>query len=99
MTTVIYNRQSLGTNAGILSPINVHIESEASREEISKFLVALAAHLVTSNAETTLGPRGYSQWETVAYARNRDGDEFACTDELGFGRSYMGARTDHNHIF
>ena len=101
MTTAVYNRQSLDSNAGILSlsPIDVRIESEASPEEISQFLISLAHHITTSNAKVREETFFNEGWDATDYYRNKYGDSYACCDELGFERSYMGPRADFNHIF
>ena len=103
MTTAVYsNRQNIGSEGilSTLSPINVRIESDARPEEISSFLISLAASIKETakpRQETLARPR----FETTAHAYycNKYGDEYACCDELGFESSYMGARADHNHIF
>ena len=101
MTTAVYNRQSLGNNAGILSlsPIDVRIESEATPEEISQFLISLASLITTSNTQVREETHFNGGWDAADYYRNKYGDSFACCDELGFERSYMGACADFNHIF
>lgn len=106
MTTVVYNRQSLGQRASVLplTNIDVRIESEATPEEISQFLYSLAAHIIASEKMAQIEPlaqdeENLTNWSAEDYRRNHDGDEFASCDELGFERSYMGPRADFNHIF
>ena len=101
MTTAVYNRQSLGNNAGILSlsPIDVRIESDATPEEISQFLVSLASLITTPNVQVSEKPHSSEEWDAADYYRNKYGDSYDCCDELGFERSYMGPRADFNHIF
>lgn len=102
MTTTVYNRQSISHEdiLATLSPINVRIESDARPEEISSFLITLAAS-IKEEAETKLETNTYAQFETSAgdYYCNKYGDEFAFCDDLGFENSYMGTRADYNHIF
>ena len=101
MTTAVYNRQSISTEGilSTLSPINVRIESDARPEEISSFLISLAASIretAKPRQETLARPK----FETTAYAyAHKNYDEYAYCDELGFESSYMGARADFNHIF
>ena len=102
MTTAVYNRQSISTEGilSTLSPINVRIESDARPEEISSSLISLATFIKETSKprqETIVRP----QFETTAHAYyfNKYGDDYACCDDLGFERSYMGSRADHNHIF
>ena len=102
MTTAVYsNRQNIGSEGilSTLSPINVRIESDARPEEISSFLISLAASIKETEKprQETLARPGF---ETTAYAySHKNYDEYAYCDELGFESSYMGARADHNHIF
>ena len=101
MTTATYNRRSLGIGEDIIaaSPIDVRIESDASPEEISSFLISLAALIGNDGAESEESSRGYNPLEAAAYYRNKYGDEYAFVDELGIEPSYMGLRADHNHVF
>ena len=101
MTTAVYNRQSLGNNAGIisLSPIDVRIESDATPEEISQFLISLASLIRTPNVQVSMESHSGEGWDAADYYRNKYGDSYASYDELGFERSYMGPRADFNHIF
>ena len=101
MTAAVYNRQSLGQNAGLLavSPIDVRIESEATPEEISQFLVSLASFIsIQGNAAHEEGMHS-SEGDGAFYLSNKFGDDYACCDVLGFERSYLGPRADFNHIF
>ena len=94
MTTAVYNRQSLGAYSGMLSfpSIEVRVESEATPAEIALFLNTLATVIKeTPKIEKV-------DLTAEDYYRNRQGDEYAYCDELGFERSYMGARADFNHI-
>ena len=102
MTTAVYSNKSLGINAGILSAsrINVSIETDARPEEISSFLISLAASIqetVKVKEETATATQ--DDITMSAYYLNKYGDEYAYIDELGFECSYMGSRADHNHIF
>ena len=99
MTTAVYNRRSLGNDADVLaaSPIDVRIESEASPEEISQFLISLAA--IIGNSKSQDAGMESDRSLAAAYYRNKFGDEYAFVDEFGIEPSYMGLRADHNHIF
>ena len=101
MTTAVYNRQSLGQDAGFfsVSPIDVRIESEATPEEISRFLISLASFISTQRNEAIEEIDTNVGWDVSDYYCNKYGDEYACCDELGFESSYLGARADFNHIF
>ena len=101
MTTAVYNRQSLGPTAGILSlsPIDVRIESEATPEEISQFLISLASFIITPRPAAREMERCEESWDAQDYYRNKYGDSYSCCDALGFERSYLGSCADHNHIF
>ena len=102
MTTAVYNSNNRGLTTSILSasPINVRIESDARPEEITSFLITLAAS-IKKEAETKLETNTYAQFETSAcdYYCNKYGDEYDYCDNLGFESSYMGDRADFNHIF
>ena len=100
MTTAVYNRQSLGHAAGILplSPIDVRIESEASPEEISQFLISLASFITTPRRAAYEMERCEESWDAQDYYRNKYGDSYSCCDALGFECSYLGSRADYNHI-
>lgn len=106
MTTAVYNRQSLGQSASILSlsPIDVRIESEASPKEIAQFLFSLATYITALESvepEDSMyhEPKNAVNWTADDYRANKYGDDYACCDALGFERSYMGSRADFNHIF
>ena len=102
MTTTVYNRRSLGIDDDFLaasSPIDVRIESEATPEAISQFLISLAAFIRNSGAGHYEEDRTRDRHEVYAYYQNRYGGEYALVDELGFETSHMGARADLNHIF
>ena len=101
MSTAVYNKQSLGSNADVisLSPIDVRIESEATPEEISRFLISLAALIGATSSRESVNSSSQDRMEAEAYYRNKFGDEFAYEDNFGFESSHMGARADQNHIF
>ena len=101
MTTAVYNRQSIGQNAGVfsVSPIDVRIESEATPEEISRFLITLASFISTRREVAPDVTEDRVEWDASDYYRNKYGDEYAFGGALGFERSYLGARADFNHIF
>jgi hypothetical protein len=101
MTTAVYNRQNLGTAAGILplSPIDVRIESEATPEEISQFLISLASFITSPRPVVREVESSNETWDAQDYYRNKYGDSYSCCGALGFERSYLGSRADYNHIF
>ena len=101
MTTAVYNRQSPGRNAGILthSSIGERIESEATPEELSQVVVSLASLITASAAPARSGARCEERREVNEYFLNKYGDSCALCDELGFERSHLGPRADLNHIF
>ena len=100
MTTAVYNSPSIGTDTDqmTLSPIDVRIESEASPEEVSQFLVSLASLILAADTPDDAHATAYDPREAEAYRLNKYGDEYAFVDELGFETSWMGLRADHNHI-
>ena len=95
MTTAVYNRQSLGAYSDklLLPNIEVRVESDANPAQIALFLSILAGEI---KKRPQLQP---VTWTADDYYRNQQGDEYAYCNELGFERSYMGARADFNHIF
>jgi len=100
--TTVYNRRSLGIDDDFLaasSSIDVRIESEATPEIISPFLISLAGFIRDTRAENGEENRTRNRHEVYANYQNRYGGEYALVDELGFETSHMGARADLNHIF
>lgn len=101
MTTAVYNRQNNNVERALpLSPVNARIESESNPAEITAFLVSLAESIMVTESV----PQSFIQAPTGdlynnPYYLNKYGDDYACCDDLGFERSYMGPRADHNHIF
>ena len=101
MTTTVFNRQSDNVERVLsLSPVNERIDGESNPAEFTALFVSLAEsikvlesvsqiHVLTADSNIHSNP----------YYLNKYGDDNSSCDELGFERSYMGSRADHNHIF
>ena len=101
MTTAVYNRQDNNVERALPHSItNAQIESESIPADITAFLVSLAESIKVVETVSKIGVQtAYSDIQSNPYYLNKYGDEYACCDDLGFERSYMGSRADHNHIF
>lgn len=101
MTTAVYNRQNNNVERALpLSPIDVRIEGESNPADITAFLVSLAESVKVVETVPQIGVQTVGRdIQNNPYYLNKYGDDYACCDDLGFERSYMGSRADHNHIF
>ena len=101
MITAVYNRQNNNVERALpLSPIDVRIEGESNPADITAFLVSLAESVKVVETVPQIGVQIVGRdIQNNPYYLNKYGDDYACCDDLGFERSYMGSRADHNHIF
>ena len=101
MTTAVYNRQNNNVERALpLSPIDVRIEGESNPVDITAFLVSLAESVKVVETVPQIGVQTVGRdIQNNPHYLNKYGDDYACCDDLGFERSYMGSRADHNHIF
>ncbi|MBR5175067.1 MAG: hypothetical protein IKW89_03940 [Bacteroidales bacterium] len=100
MITAVYNRQNNNVERALpLSPIDVRIEGESNPADITAFLVSLAESVKVVETVPQIGVQIVGRdIQNNPYYLNKYGDDYACCDDLGFERSYMGSRADHNHI-
>ena len=101
MTTAVYNRQNNNAERTLsLSPVHARIEGESNPADITAFLLSLSESIKVVEAVPRIGVQAeVRDIQNNPYYLNKYGDEYACCDDIGFARSYMGSRADHNHIF
>ena len=101
MTTATYTRHDVAFSPATLPHRSVEIDNLPSSEQQAVAFVTFMARMAVDK-ETGAALRAEQEEycrQLSAYLRNRDGDEYADVDELGFESSCMGLRADHNHIF
>ena len=101
MTTAVYNRQNKHVERALsLSPVHTRIEGESNPADITAFFISLAESTKIVEVVPQIGVQAEDRDnQNNPYYLNKYGDDYASCDDLGFERSYMGSRADHNHIF